>query len=85
MSERRKPGRPHGKPYPITKQLRITEENAQRLADLAEAWKVSESEVIRRLIGVAWEEWQRSELPARVAALEAALATPPARPDGEGE
>lgn len=84
MSERRKPGRPQGDKFPEKKQFRLTVENAERLAALAKAWRVSESEVVRRLIGAAWEEWQRSELPARVAALESRLrATPPARAEGE--
>jgi hypothetical protein len=69
------PGRPEGKKYPSVKQLRLGDEQAERLASLARAWGVSESEAMRRLIDWGWSQ---QGLEARVTALEARLAHPPA-------
>jgi len=51
MKEQKKsPGRPVGKPYPVIKQVRLGTRDAKALGGLAAHWAVSESEVVRRLV-----------------------------------
>jgi predicted DNA-binding protein len=45
-----KPGRPPGKPYPVVKQLRLSERDAERLKLLAAKREKPEAWIMRELI-----------------------------------
>lgn len=50
MERERKPGRPHGRTYPVLKQLRLSEQDNERLRILAQQMEESEAGVVRALI-----------------------------------
>lgn len=43
-------GRPLGRDYPVIKQVRLANADAEALAALADAWRCSEAAAIRRAI-----------------------------------
>ena len=49
MSEKPR-GRPVGQPYPVRKLLRMSEADAVDLERLAEVWRCSEAEALRRAL-----------------------------------
>jgi hypothetical protein len=46
----RRPGRPKGLAYPVIKQLRLRQDDADDLKALSERWRCSEAEAMRRAI-----------------------------------
>jgi hypothetical protein len=48
--EKKSPGRPEGKPYPVKKLVRLSEADAADLRRLVDRWRCSEVEAVRRAI-----------------------------------
>lgn len=55
-AEKRKPGRPGGKDFPVVRKLRLTVEQAEELKALAVSAKCSEPEFLRRAFEKAKRE-----------------------------
>jgi hypothetical protein len=61
MNEEKRIGRPPGRDFPVVKQLRLGTDDAQRLADLAAFWGISEAAAMRRAIKRVAEEERPEE------------------------